>query len=353
MDWMSGLKGEPLDWLLEEDAVNPGVRLFALRDLLDAPEDSAEVQRAQQLAATTGPVAVILDAQETDGCWVKPGAGYLPKYRSTVWQVIFLAQLGADGADPRVRAGCEYLLKHARSPRGGFSMNGNASGLIHCLQGNLCAALVQLGWAGDVRLDEALGWLARSVTGAGIRPAEDRSAPVRYLRSGNSGPGFLCSANNHLPCAWGAVKAMLGLASVPGGLRSPDVQQAIDCGVAFLLSHDPAAADYPMGYAKKPNRSWFRFGYPIGYVTDVLQNLEALTALGQGGHPRLAAAVDLVLSKQDADGRWQMEYTYNGKTWVDVEVKGQPSKWVTLRALRVLKRIRTSGTESVTPSEAA
>jgi hypothetical protein len=69
----------------------------------------------------------------------------------------------------------------------------------------------------------------------------------------------------------------------------------------------------------------------------VLQNLEALAALGKAQDSRLANAMKLVESKQDTCGRWQMEYSYNGKTWVDVEKKGQPSKWVTLRALRVLK----------------
>jgi hypothetical protein len=107
-----------------------------------------------------------------------------------------------------------------------------------------------------------------------------------------------------------------------------------------LLGHDPATADYPMGYATKPNRSWFKFGYPIGYITDVLQNLEVLAALGYGPDPRLAHALELLLSKQDRQGRWPLEYTYNGKTWVDVEAKDKPSKWVTLRALRVLKQAR-------------
>jgi hypothetical protein len=46
----------------------------------------------------------------------------------------------------------------------------------------------------------------------------------------------------------------------------------------------------------------------------------------------------MVRAKRDVDGRWPLEYSYNGKTWVDVEVKGQPSKWVTLRAMRVLSR---------------
>ena len=114
------------------------------------------------------------------------------------------------------------------------------------------------------------------------------------------------------------------------------MEAALKEGIEFLLARDPAEADYPMGYATKPSRSWFRFGYPIGYVTDVLQNLEVLVALGLGDDRRLRPAVELLLSKQDDQGCWKMEYTYNGKTWVDVEVKGQPSKWVTLRALRVL-----------------
>jgi hypothetical protein len=71
----------------------------------------------------------------------------------------------------------------------------------------------------------------------------------------------------------------------------------------------------------------------------VLLNLEALTGAGHGGDPRLDDAIALVLSRQDDEGRWPLEYSYNGKMWVDVEVKGRPSKWVTLRAARMLRRI--------------
>jgi hypothetical protein len=193
----------------------------------------------------------------------------------------------------------------------------------------------------DERLTQALDWLACSITGAGIAPSEDRQSAVRYLRSGNSAPGFVCSANNHLPCAWGAVKAILALSKVPKENRTPIIKSAIEEGVRFLLGYDPAKADYPMGYSTKPNRSWFKFGYPIGYVTDLLQNLEVLVALGCGDDHRLLPAIDLILSKQNHQGRWNLDYTYNGKTWVDVEEKGQPSKWVTLRALRVIKAVRT------------
>lgn len=336
MNWDTVLNDDPLPWLLEDDSVNPGVRYFALQDLAGMPADSAEVVAAQEAVMTVGPVPAILAQQHPDGYWIKPG--YLPKYNGTMWSIMFLAQLGATGDDPRIRRACEHLFDYAVAEHGGLSADGRNSGLIHCLQGNLCAALIDFGYLDDERLRGALNWLARSFTGEGIAPNTEKQAPVHYLRSGNSGPGFECSANNHLPCAWGAVKAVLALSKVPAAQRTPVMERAIETGVEFLLSRDPAVADYPMGYATKPNRSWFKFGYPIGYVTDVLQNLEVLAALGYGPDPRLANGLDLLLSKQDEQGRWPLEYTYNGKTWVDVEEKGKPSKWVTLRALRVLKQ---------------
>ncbi len=321
-------------WLLETDPENPGVRYFTLVDLLDLSADSPQALEARAVVMSSGPVPVILANQHPDGYWIKPG--YYPKYTGTYWTLGLLAMLGADCAHPQIRRAGDYVLDHARCRTGGFSADG-PSGLIHCLQGNLVNALILLGWLGDPRLDEAVDWLARSISGEGIAPAEEKKAPVRYYRSGNCAPGFACSANNFKPCAWGAVKALLGLARIPAGRRTPAIQKGIDMGADFLFSTDPATAGYPTAFDTKPNRSWFQFGMPVGYVTDVLQILEALALAGYARDSRLDNALDLVLAKRDEHNRWKMEYTYNGKTWVDVEVKGQPSKWVTLRALRVMK----------------
>jgi len=180
--------------------------------------------------------------------------------------------------------------------------------------------------------------MARSVTGEGFGSAGEKSSGDHYIRSGISAPGFPCSANDHQPCAWGAVKVALALSKIPPEKRTPAEMRAIEQCMNFLLSVDPAAADYPHPYAKAASGSWFKFGFPVFYVTDLLQNLEALVGLGLSSDPRLQNAIELVLQKQDKDGRWGMEYTYNGKTWVDVEVKGKASKWVTLRAARVIKK---------------
>jgi hypothetical protein len=318
----------PLSWLLEPDGANPGVRTFALHDLLDHPADDPEVIAAQAAVMRSGPVPAILDAQYPAGYWVKPGPGYTPKYRSTLWSVIFLAQLGADGRDERVRQGVEHVFAHAQAESGGFSCNGTPSATVHCLWGNVVRALLDLGYWGDERLTHAIDALACSVTGDGYG---------WYRKGGVQAPGFVCSANYGLPCAWGAVRVLWALARVPPAGRTPAVESAIQASADFLLRYDIAKANYP--HKERVSSSWFKFGYPLGYVTDVLLNLEALAEAGWGGDERLREGVDLMLSKRDEQGRWRMEYTYNGKMWADVEQKGRPSKWVTLRALRALKRM--------------
>src|SRR5574342_926386 len=114
MSWRSRLNADPLPWLLEPE--EPAVRHFALTDLLDRPPDDPEVVATRAAINASQPVRAILTAQNPDGYWVKPGPGYSPKYRSTVWQVIFLDQLGADASDARVRAACDYILTHTQAP---------------------------------------------------------------------------------------------------------------------------------------------------------------------------------------------------------------------------------------------
>ncbi len=201
----------------------------------------------------------------------------------------------------------------------------------------MCAALLDLGCT-DKQLDKAFEWMARTVTGEGIAPMTDKKAALRYY-SGKIGPVFRCGANNKLPCAWGATKVMLAFGKLPLEKRTGLIDNAIKTGIDFLLGTDPATAGYPCGYAEKPSGNWWKFGFPVFYITDILQIVEALVYLGTGPDPRLANALDLIREKQDEKGRWPMEYDYTGKTWCDFGAKKQPNKWVTLRALRVLKAL--------------
>ena len=335
MSWQNQLKGDSITWLLESDS--PDVRYLALRDLMDKTKET-DLSTAREAAHQGGPIAVILDNMNEKGYWAKEGPGYLPKYRSTVWALIMLAQLGASAKqDERIALACSYLFDHALTTGGQISMSGTPSGTIDCLQGNMCWALTELGYD-DSRLEQAYKWMARSVTGEGVAPVHEKEATLRFY-AGKCGPVFCCGANNKMPCAWGAAKVMLAFSVLPKERRTPLIERAIQQGVDFLFSVDLAEATYPSGLSDKPSSNWWKFGFPVFYVTDILQIVEALVGLGYGHDPRLANALSLVREKQDEAGRWPLEYSYTGKTWVEFGSKKEPNQWVTLRALRVLKAV--------------
>jgi len=322
--WRSALNSDPLPWLLERDT--PAVRHLTLRWLLDEPEDAPVVRRARAAAMRSDPIAATLDAQHPEGYWVVPGAGYGPKYTSTVWSLMFLDQLGADPRDRRIQRACTYVFDHAQAPNGGFGWSGTDSSVVHCLHGNLLHALIAFGWLGDDRVRAAIDWQARRITGEGVE---------RWHPWATSGPRFGCGINGQLPCAWGAIKALRALAAIPPRRRTRSVRRAIDEGTDLLLSRDPAIADYPTDSKVSPN--WFKLGFPSGYTADFLESVEILTSLGHARDRRLTNAIDHLLSRQDTLGRWRNERAYARTTWVPFERSRSPSKFVTLRACRVLK----------------
>jgi hypothetical protein len=322
------LNADPLPWLLEREGENPGVRYFALRDLLGKPEADPEARRARKAVMRSGPVPAILEAQKPEGYWFKPGCGYSPKYRGTIWQVIWLAELGADGSDPRIQKACEYVLGHSMADNGAFSYNAKPvpSGSVHCLNGNLVWALQELGFGDDPRVRNALEWIARATTGEGA---------IEFHASGTSGPGFACGINQGLPCAWGANKSIRALLAVPPARRTPLIRRALKRGAGLLLSRDPAKADYP--YTNRVSTTWFKLGFPLSYWSDVLETVANLAALGYGNDRRLRRAWEWVFSRQDARGRWPLQNPPSDNMWAQVETRRAPSKWVTLRVLRALK----------------
>jgi hypothetical protein len=256
-----------------------------------------------------------------------PEGGYGGGHRSTGAQLCFLAELGADPANARVRRGCAHFLDTAFVENGGVSMTDppTASKVVHCHNAEALRALVLLGIDTDPRVRTALDWQSAAILG---------TRGFRYYKSGTSGPGFGCAANGGLPCGWGAVKALRMLAALPASLTSARMRAALTCSADFLLSHDRATADYP--HVDHISGSWFKFGFPLSYQADILDALLALCEAGFARDRRLRNAVGFVRSKQREDGRWILERTLNGKMWADIEARGKPSKWITLRAFQVL-----------------
>jgi hypothetical protein len=321
--WRKALRGDPLPWLLERD--HPAVRHLALIHLVGESPDAPVVRRAQAAAMRADPIASILAAMDPEGWWVQPGAKYGPKYRGWFWSISFLEQMGADPRDRRVQRACEYVLAHGQAPGGGFGWATTDSGVAHCLTGNTLRALLAFGRLDDDRVRRAIAWESGAITGEGHE---------RWHPSATSAPGFACGINGGLPCGWGAIKALRALAAIPPRRRTMAVKRAIDQGVTFLLDHDLATGDFPT--ATTISKNWTKLGFPSAYAADSLQGLEALAELGRVRDPRAAPAVEMVLAKQDELGRWRNEHSYRGLLWSNVD-GARPSKWVTLRAARVLK----------------
>jgi hypothetical protein len=315
-----------LPWLLEEDKT--GIYYVTLRDLVGVPADDSKLIQACTAAYSSGYIHQILQKMNPEGFWKKEGAGYNQKYFSTVWSLLLLAQLGATIAyDERIKKACLYYLDHAYTTDGSISYNGTPSGTVCCLQGNMCAALTDLGCR-DERLEKTYEWMAKSVIGK-----------IDRYYSYTCGPCFECGANGKKPCAWGGTKVLLALGKIPENKRTNTIKQAIKVGAEFFLRIDPVTAAYPTRHDQKPSRDWWQFGFPVFYVTDILQTVEALVSVGYGNDPRLKNAIEYIKGKQDALGRWKLEYDYPDKTWVSFGKKEEPNKWVTYRVLKLLKAL--------------
>lgn len=329
-DWRSLLNDDPTDWLLEDN--NPSVRYFALRDILGKSENNPEVIKARMDIMAVGTVPAILNTQDKAGFWGNAKSFYTAKYRGTVWQLIILAELGADGKDERVRKACEFILDNSQDREsGGFSEypaaktgGGRHSGVYPCLTGNMAWSLIRLGYLEDPRLRASIGWMTtyqRFDDGVGEVP---QGWPYDQYE--------MCWGAH--TCHMGVVKTLKALAEIPADRRTKGVKRTIEAGAEYLLIHHIYRRSHNLGRVSKPG--WLKFGFPLMYQTDVLEILGIMTRLGYRDE-RMQEAVDLLVSKQDKEGKWELENTFNGRFQVDIEQKGRPSKWVTLNALRVLK----------------
>ena len=186
-------------------------------------------------------------------------------------------------------------------------------------------SLIRLGFLGDPRVKRGVDWI------------------VKYQRfdDGDAYPPKIwpyekaTSCFGKHSCHMGVAKALKALAEIPVEQRSKDVADTLERGVEYILKHHIYKRSHNLSKVSKPG--WLRFGFPLMYQTDVLELLGILTSLGCKDE-RLQEAVDLVISKQDSEGKWLLESTFNGRFQTNIETKGAVSKWVTLNAIRALKK---------------
>jgi len=340
-----------VEWLLENE--NPPIRYFTLRDLLGKNEADPEVRQVRRAIPDSEIANKVLSKQSAEGYWESRGNPYHPKYKSTYWQVMILAHLGMDRSDRRVHKAFEFVFKLQLS-EGGFSSQTRETALeeyewmrtrtalkeklqpeadawaqslvrehqYSCLTGNLCAAMLRARYGGDPRLSKALNWLVR----------------VQNVDGGWLCPYWKAHVKDTHGCFYGTICPLEAFSEVPQAERSTEMKQAIERGAEFLLMHRLYKADHHD--FKVINRHWMRFGFPWFYGYDVLRGLSVLTNLSYINDDRLADAVKLMIQKRQPDGKWLLETAPTGRMQANIETVGKPSKWITLNALRVLKRLQ-------------
>jgi len=355
--WRDILSKSPIEWLLEKE--NPSVRYFTLRDLMDREETDPDVQETKAAIPASKVMLKILSKQKLEGYWEDSESPYHPKYKSTYWQVMVLGQLGMDKSNNRVQRACEFVL-NLQLDEGGFSSHTRKRALeeyewmrsrtalkerlqpepetwaqslvtehqYSCLTGNVCAAMLRIGYGRDSRLKKALNWL---------------------IKIQNSDGGWLCPYwKAHIKdkhgCFYGTICPLEAFSEVPETQRSSEMRHTIERGVEFLLMHRLYKADHH-GY-RVINSQWLKFGFPWFYGYNILRGLSVATRLGYIDDERLTDVVKVLIQKRRSDGTWLLEGAPTGRMQANIETVGKPSKWITLNALRVLKRLhKTNNTQ--------
>jgi hypothetical protein len=304
-----------LDWLLDSD---PAVRWQVLRDLVDAAPEVVQAERARVVDEGWG--AALLAARDDDGQWA--GGACFPAdfagdfsqgqpWTSTLPALTLLRDLGADPDARPVRATVELVRENCCWEYAGEPF---FDGEVEpCINGRTVALGAYFGVDVDGIVDRLLG--EQLADGGWNCEAENGSVRSSFATTINVLDGFL------------EYERMTG-----GSARTLAARRR---GEDYLLERRLFRR---LSTGEVADADWLQFSFPTWWHYDVLRALEYFRAVGGAPSPQLGEAIDLVRSKQEPDGTWLLENTHRGAVHLSMEDgDGRPSRWNTLRALRVLK----------------
>jgi hypothetical protein len=307
-----------IQWLQDGD---PAIRWQALRDLVGAAERTVEQERRK--VERDGWGARLLARQDPKGTWAgrqaSDGGLYSPKWTSTTYTMLLLRDFGLPANNRQARKACTLLLEGGLQRDGGINYGTWAQWTGQsetCVTGMVLSILSHFEYD-DRRLETIVSYLLEQQMPDGgwncQRPLGATHASVHTTISVLEGLRLyeLCRRRN---------------------VR--EVRAAQRRGREFLLVHR-LFRSHRTGEIIKP--IFLRFAFPPRWHYDILRALDYFQAVNAPRDPRLAEAIDIVRGGQREDGRWSLQHSYKGKTYFELERLGAPSRWNTLRALRVLR----------------
>lgn len=314
-----------LAWLLDSD---PSIRWQVMRDLMHEPADRVAAERAK--VATEGWGAALLAAQRENGTWT--GEHRFPEY-STMRTLLLLHDMGLDPASEqskraiaRVRGGVQWLMNISKE---------------------------------ELPKDEDISWWHSPFFKGEVEPCingrvvtigayfgEDISPLVeRLLDEQMADGGWNCdqeqgSTRGSFHTTIDVLEGLLEFEKAKGGDAA--VVAARHKGEEYLLGRHmfrSLSTGKPIEFDRKTEQpsAWTQFSYPAGWRYDILRGLDYLRAAGVAPDPRMAEAIEIIESKRDSSSRWALGPVLPDEVVAEPGVtEGQPSRWNTLRALRVL-----------------
>jgi len=304
-------------WLLDGD---PSIGWQTLRDVVGAPEQA--VQRERKKIAREGWGARLLSRQDPEGTWARGKSSdglYTPKWISTTYTMLTLRDFGLPPTNRQARKACSKLLDGGFQPDGGINYGTWAKWTRRsetCITG-MVLSLLSYFKCDDDRLHTIANHLLQQQMADG---------------------GWNCRSRNGATHAsvHTTISALEGLRQYelygPQDLRA--VRTAQQRGREFLLVHR-LFRSHRTGEVIKP--VFLRFSFPPRWHYDVLRALDHFQEANVLRDPRMEDAIEIVRRNRQSDGRWALQNSYKGKTYFTMERIGAPSRWNTLRALRVLK----------------
>ncbi|MCP3936446.1 MAG: hypothetical protein GY708_13850 [Actinomycetia bacterium] len=307
-----------LDWLLAGDAA---IRWQVKRDLLDAPVVEVEAERS--LVATTGWGRRLLEHQDPQGTWAN--GLYGPKWTSTTYSLLLLRHCGLPPGDPRTQRGVELIWDGARYFDGGLTCAASIDAPEACVT-SLYLALAYYFEVAHPNVAGALEWLLEN-------QLEDGGWNCRTVRFGDRHSSFHTSIS--------ALEALNEAKRVHPD--RDDIGEALAAGREFFLRHHLFKSHRDGSVA---NPAFTRLSFPPRWHYDLLRGLDHFAETNAPADDRYGDAVDVLRTRRRKDGTWPVQQKYAGSVWFDMERTGGPSRWNTLRALRVLRwhRSRTRPT---------
>jgi hypothetical protein len=300
--------GELSSWLLDGDAA---IRWQAMRDLFAAAP--AAVERERDKVAREGWGGRVLALQDPAGTW--GGGLYTPKWTSTTYTMLLLRDFGLAPSNRQAQRACSLLLDRGLCLDGGVHFGRTDRGET-CVTGMVLSILSYCRYDDD-RLDRIAGYLLEQQMPDGgwncRRPAGATHASVHTTISVLEGLRFY---------------------ELHRQRKAREIRLAQERGREFLLVHR-LFRSHRTGHVIKSE--FTRFSFPPRWHYDVLRALDYFQAVDAPRDQRLAEAIEIVGARRLGDGRWPLQNRHRGTVHFELEPIGAPSRWNTLRALRVLR----------------